>query len=189
MQLGTNYAPNSCLQLYRRHTTVVSAMHADAPKLTALVRQFGETKIIAYIKLWLVDLNTTLDLKKPLNENQIDQIAFAIIDTYRSLNLAEINLIFTNAKYGEYGDFYDRITMPTVLKWFKNYFEQRCSCAANNSYQESIQYKSYFGNAPRNSENWKEQLQKANHYHQKRVELKETESRINTIKNQQKSNE
>ncbi len=116
-------------------------MQSGTPTLGTLKREFGDKAIEAYIKLWLIHLNQLLDLKKPLTEMQIDCIALQVLNNYRSLTIADIYLIFTNAINGEYGNFYDRLTIPTVMKWFRLYFEARCQAAAEQSYTQHISNK------------------------------------------------
>ncbi len=129
------------MRALKRCNTLTKAIQSGTPSLGSLIRLLSEKQIEAYIKLWLIDLNETLDLKKPLQEHQIDTIAFYIVDKYRSLNIADLNLIFSNAKSGEYSGVYDRITTPTVMKWFKEYFEARCQAAAEQSYVKHISSK------------------------------------------------
>lgn len=163
-------------------------MNSNAPTLSNLVRTLSDIKVEAYIKLWLLDLNMTLELKHPLKEHQIDQIAFGIIDKYRNLNIADLNLIFKSAKYGEYGDFYDRITVPTVLKWFYNYYNDRCNTAGNQSYQNHVQHKTAFSHIARSSESTvKDEVRKAVAWHQNQTDLSDAQKRIDKVKKQLKN--
>ncbi|CAL2108208.1 conserved hypothetical protein [Tenacibaculum sp. 190524A02b] len=156
---------------------------SNTPTINSLIRSIGTIKVEAFIKLWLIDLNLTLDLKKPLKEHQIDQIAMNVVNKYRSLNIADINLVFQRAKNGFYGDFYDRITVPTVLKWFRVYFEDRCSTAASKSYQNHIQHKSAFANTPRSSENTLvDRLNQAEARYKKAYERSQAAERIKKVK-------
>ncbi|WP_271782203.1 hypothetical protein [Aquimarina algiphila] len=153
-----------------------------------LAKQFGEGKVMEYIKVWLVDLNKSLELKNGLKAFQINQIAFAITDKYRSLNLAELNLIFKSAKYGEYGDIM-RISIPTVMRWFKLYYQERLTMAAEQSYQDSVQHKSAFANVSRSFETREaagKELQKALDFQEKQRELHQAQQRINKAKQQNK---
>jgi len=67
-----------------------------------------------------VHLNDLIDLKNPLSEERIDYIAIQVVNKYHNLTIADIYLIFTNAINGEYGKFYDRLTIPSIMKWFKD---------------------------------------------------------------------
>lgn len=169
---------------YRNTHTAALALNSNAPKLSVLAHKFGEGKLMEYIKLWLADLNASLALKNGLNPNQIDQISFAIIDKYRSLNLAEVNLIFKHAKYGEYGDIM-RISIPTVMRWFKAYYDERLTIAAEQSYQQSVQHKSGFANVGRSSEQRitaADHTRKAVEHFERQQDLKETQKRVDQAK-------
>ncbi|MFL0104951.1 hypothetical protein [Tenacibaculum maritimum] len=173
------YNPSKCMRLYSKCSTIPKALNSQAPTLSSLIRSIGGVKVEAYIKLWLIDLNLSLGLKQPLKEHQIDQIAFGVIENYRSLNIADISLIFKNAKHGKYGDFYDRITIPTVLKWFRLYFNDRCNVAASQSYQNHIQHKSAFANTPRSCENnLREGMKEMLSMSKKQKEIQEAKIRI-----------
>lgn len=132
--------------------TVAQAIDTGSPKLIALKRQLGETALEAYMKLWLVDLGQLLDLKKPLNERQIDDIAFRIVEKYPSLNLADVTLIFERVKDGEEGKMYDRLTVPVVMSWFRNYMDERTGICAERSRQRADSYKGSFSRVPRSSQ-------------------------------------
>ncbi|MBB4117883.1 hypothetical protein GGR32_000155 [Mesonia hippocampi] len=129
------------MRQYSHCKSIALAINSDAPRLSVLKRQLGVKSVEAYLKLWLIDLNAVLDLRKPLTETQIDDLAFRIVENYRSLNIADVNLIFAQVKNGELGKVYDRLSIPTVMKWFKDYFDKRCSAAAEQSYQNHAQAK------------------------------------------------
>ena len=88
------------------------------------------------MRLWLISLNESLNLKRPLKPHQIDECAIRIVAKYRHVTISDINLIFNRAKEGEYGEFYESISIPKVLSWFKDYFDERCEVAASMSQME-----------------------------------------------------
>lgn len=137
----TNYNPSSCIKNLKHVTTVSKALTAGTPSIARMVKFFGETKVEAYIKLWLVSLNESVNLKRPLKENQIDECAIRIVSKHRHVTIADINIIFNRAKMGEYGEFFESLSMPKILKWFKDYFEERCEVAAFQSQRESDLHK------------------------------------------------
>jgi hypothetical protein len=143
-ELWTIYNPRKAKRELAKVNTTALALCSTTPSLSHMRRTLGEDKVEAYIKLWLLDLNNLLDLKKPLNESQIDDVAFRIQLGYGSLNVADLNLVFARALNGDHGIMYDRVSIPTVMKWFKDYFEERCTTAASNSYDKHVQHKSAF---------------------------------------------
>lgn len=181
-QLSEIYSPEKCMRKLSAIKTPIKALNSNTPTLSVLVRNMGVKSIEAYIKLWLLDLDASLLLKHRLKPVQIDQIAFRVVSEYRNLNLADINLIFTNAKFGEFGEFYDRVTIPMVMKWFKNYFNQRCQVAANQSYQNHVQNKTFLSGVSRSSESsLREEIGKANKFYKDHKAMQETKKRIEKV--------
>ena len=98
-----------------------------------MINEYGRVKVEAYIKLWLVNLNDFLNLKHPMTEEQIDFIAETIAEDFRQTSIGDINIIFKNAKKGVYGEFYERLSAPKVVSWFKKYYEDRVQMCAEMS--------------------------------------------------------
>ena len=191
--LLTTYAPNQAMRDFRSCSTVTKAMNSGAPKMGALVRQLGERVVEAYIKLWLIDLNKILDLKKPWKEHQIDDLAFRICDKYRSLNIADINLVFARAKNGEYSGIMDRLHTATVMKWFGNYYDERLTTASEQSYQDHVQAKTAFSGQQRSAERRMEFVVRAkanednsNNVKAAKKRIKEAEKQVKKDNNQPK---
>lgn len=103
------------------------------PSLAVLRRDNGTKKIEAIIKLYLIDLCENVNLTRPLRDTQIENIAREIVAEYYNLTIADVHVIFRKAKTGEYGDFFGSLDMPKVMSWFREYFADRCSLAAQDS--------------------------------------------------------
>ncbi|WP_157956099.1 hypothetical protein [Flavobacterium kingsejongi] len=59
-----------------------------------------------------------------------------IISDYPMLTVADITFIFKKAITGKYGEFYESLSIPKIMKWFADYFEERCEIAEMISQQE-----------------------------------------------------
>lgn len=135
-ELLETYNPKKCSRTFREITTVEKSISLKLPSIIKLKKTIGEEKMESFIKLWLIDLNNILDLRRPLRENQIDLISFYIVNDYGNLTLSDIHLIFTRAKTGFYGELYESLNMPKVLGWFRDYFEERLLTAGEMSRRE-----------------------------------------------------
>ena len=166
-KLETIYAPDQAPRQLAKINTLPKAINSGLPTLGKLQKTLSRRKIEAYIKLWFIDLNDILELKKPLSERQIDDLAWRILENYKNLNLADINRIFERAKNGYYGDMYDRLTIPGVMKWFNLYFEERCLTAADINRRQSEGSKHPFPNTQRGKEIQKADFKKASEYHKR----------------------
>ena len=139
----TIYNPRELTDRYRGVQTVSQALSIKSESIGGLNRTFGSQKVEALIKLQLVYLNDLLNLKRPLNEVQIDEIALEIVSVYVHLTMADIHLIMRRARTGHYGEFYESLNMPKVLRWFFDYFEERCEVAARRSLDSHCQVKEW----------------------------------------------
>lgn len=102
------------------------------PVLRAIVKQGEEEskKLSAMIFLNVAAFNKFLHLKNPLSNEEADFIVEQIIDEFGyALTMADVYVVFRNAKAGKYGSFYERLSAPDVLNWFRDYYDSRLDAA------------------------------------------------------------
>lgn len=121
--------------------TVRDCIKSDLPSLGNITDQFGREFLEDFIKVFLLDLNTSVNLKRPLNNNQCDFVAYQIAENHRNIRLSDINHIFVKAKSGGYGELYERLSPDKILLWFSDYWEERMLIAAELSRDEHGQSK------------------------------------------------
>ena len=122
---------------------MAQALDTPSDSLITLKCRFGTEKAEALLKLQLVYLNEMLNLKRPPGEAQIDEIAAEVVHAQPHLTMLDVHVIMRRAMSGHYGEFYESLTMPKVLKWFHDYFEERCLTAAERSRDSHAQTKEY----------------------------------------------
>jgi hypothetical protein len=110
--------------------------------LALLCRDFGREKLGALMAVHLVQLQAFLGVKHDLDGDMIDVIVEEIISTFPLLTMADVHVIFRRARNGQYGEFYERLSMPKVMTWFRNYFDERVRTAAEMSIREAERHKS-----------------------------------------------
>lgn len=103
------------------------------PSLARLRADYGEEAIEDIIRLYLIDLSENVNLKRPLRDSQVDNIAREVVAEYYSLTIADVHIIFRKAKRGEYGVLYESLDTPKVMTWFRDYFAERCQTGADMS--------------------------------------------------------
>lgn len=135
------YTPKALQVSCRGIATPLQAACSGNPCMAFLVRDHGAEKVEALVKLQLVELNELLNLKRPLTERMIDVIASDIVADFRSLNMADVWLVFRRARSGHYGELYESLNTAKVEGWFHEYFNERCSAAEEESIRESDQFK------------------------------------------------
>ena len=122
--------------------TIQHAVKVDSPSIGTVRRTYGDEETSDYLKLWILDLCQSVNLKRPLTETQIDEISLLIITEFNNITLADAYLVFKNAKMGKYGSFYESLDCPKVLTWFSDYMDERMSVHMNRSQTEHNQHKS-----------------------------------------------
>lgn len=122
--------------------TVTQAMNAPAPTLGTIQRDKNYAFAHALIMGWLVYLNDILNLNKPMTEDQIELCAQEINNTYYSLKMSDLTYLFKKIISGQYGEFYESLTIAKVLSFFRSYFEERCEIAEEESTRHHADFSS-----------------------------------------------
>lgn len=126
-----------------RLTTIDKAINAPAPTLGTLQREKSKDFAIGLTMGWLVYLNDILNLNKPMTEDQIELCAIEVNETYYTLKISDLTFLFKKIISGSYGEFYESLTIPKVLSFFREYFEERCQLAKQQSLRNHNDDKSH----------------------------------------------
>ena len=137
------YSPVNCMRHSGKLTTIDKALNAPAPTLGTLQREKTKDFAIGLTMGWLVYLNDILNLNKPMTEDQIELCAIEINETYYSLKISDLTFLFKKIISGAYGEFYESLTIPKVLSFFREYFEERCQLAEQQSQRTHCDTKSH----------------------------------------------
>lgn len=114
-------------------TTIEKAMNANSPTIGMMHREKGEQFTKSMLMIWIVYLNNLMDLKNPMSEEQTELCAQSILDEFYGLKFSDLTLLFKNIISGQYGKFYERISISDLLSFFRQYFDDRCELAATQS--------------------------------------------------------
>lgn len=137
----SEYAPGKCLRAFYRENTPVLTMKSAAPTLASIRREYSEDFQIAYISVWIVNLNDFVNALRKMSPEQIEETATIIVQEYPYLNLADINLVFRRIKKGEFGQLFAEIDGMKILSWFEQYARERARTAAEISMSLADQFK------------------------------------------------
>ena len=122
-----------------RSVTLKGVSDAVSRKTFSLVeikKNRGQAFLRNYIALWLIELNELLNLKNSLSEAQIKLCTEQIITDYSFLKLSELSLIFKRIVSGEFGELYERISMPKLMTIFRKYEQERTEVVISESSQD-----------------------------------------------------
>lgn len=113
----------------------------DMPALAEIEKNYGYEFIQAYIEGWIVNLREFVNIGKKMTDMQTFETAMIILQDYKYLTVADINLLFKRAKSGYYGKLYDRLDGQIILDWFRSYDKERAVAAMEDSINEAEKYK------------------------------------------------
>ena len=135
------YAPGKCLRVFQKENTPALTMKSAAPTLASIRREYSEDFQIAYVSVWIVNLNDFVNALRKMSPEQIEETATIIVQEYPYLNLADINLVFRKIKKGEFGQLFAEIDGMKVLSWFEQYAQERARTAAEISMSQADHFK------------------------------------------------
>jgi hypothetical protein len=109
---------------------------AKTPSIAKIKSKYGEKKIAAYIKVWVLRFNSMLNVTRPLKPYQIDRLATKIVRKFWALRIADIYMVFNRAEEGYYGASFESISIDKIQSWFSEYYEERLVVGAGMSLEE-----------------------------------------------------
>lgn len=121
----------------RKMHTAIACADSGMPVLSSMRQSYGEEWVVAYLAAWIINAQHFFNISAKMDDAQVDETAYMILDDFWALNVADVNLVFANAKRGQYGQLYGRIDGAIIYGWFKTYFEDRCTACANHAIRES----------------------------------------------------
>jgi len=88
-------------------------------------KAYGKEWVVAYVSMWLIELNDSSNVKTKMSDSQIEFTSERIFDTY-SLKVADLTLFFRNVKEGKYGAYYENLSQEKIMQWIGQYWDERC---------------------------------------------------------------
>lgn len=141
-KLLIKYSPKNCLKHAGKIKTVEMAITTNAFSIGTFHREKGRDFTEGWVLLWLIYLNSMLNLNKPMTEDQLEMCATEIVNEYYGLKITDLSLLFKRIISGAYGEFYESLSIPKVLSFFALYFEERCKIAEELSLRNHNDIKS-----------------------------------------------
>ena len=113
--------------------SVTDAINSPSHSLGKIQREQSKKFTEGLVLVWLMYLNEILNLNKPMSEEQMKLAAVLICEEFYMLKMSDLTLLFKRIISGQYGEFYERISINKVLTFFRNYLEERFEIAIDQS--------------------------------------------------------
>ena len=136
------YSPANCLKHVGKLRTIDHAMNADSPTIGTFKRELGKEFTEGLVMAWLMHLNTILNLNKPMSDEQIELCAIDVVNEFYALKMSDLAFLFKRIYSGAYGEFYESLSIPKVMSFFRDYFNERCDRAEQDSIRKHDSIKS-----------------------------------------------
>ena len=127
------YAPTNCMLYASEIKSVSDAMVKDSHSIGKIQREQSKNFTEGLLLYWLIYLNEILNLKNPMSEEQMKLASQLICEEFYMLKMSELTLLFKRIISGQYGKFYERLDIPTILTCFREYLEERFEIAIDQS--------------------------------------------------------
>lgn len=113
--------------------SVTDAINSPSHSLGKIQREQSKKFTEGLVLVWLMYLNEILNLNKPMSEEQMKLAAVLICEEFYMLKMSDLTLLFKRIISGQYGEFYERLSINKVLTFFRNYLEERFEIAIDQS--------------------------------------------------------
>ena len=113
--------------------SVTDAINSPSHSLGKIQREQSKKFTEGLVLVWLMYLNEILNLNKPMSEEQMKLAAVLICEEFYMLKMSDLTLLFKRIISGQYGEFYERLSIDKVLTFFRNYLEERFEIAIDQS--------------------------------------------------------
>ena len=131
--LLSRYNPSNCMAHAGKLVSVTDAINSPSHSLGKIQREQSKKFTEGLVLVWLMYLNEILNLNKPMSEEQMKLAAVLICEEFYMLKMSDLTLLFKRIISGQYGEFYERISINKVLTFFRNYLEERFEIAIDQS--------------------------------------------------------
>lgn len=140
-QFLKDFTVKNCLMKFTKIRTELAAYEQNVPTLASVFKTYGQEFITAYIEYWIDNLNDFINAARKMTPDQMGEIAIMIYQYYPYLNIADLNLVFTRIKHGEFGKLYESIDGVKILEYFRTYANSRANKIEQMNNNNDLVYK------------------------------------------------
>lgn len=117
------------------------AVGMHAPSLAVYKKYNNEAETLALIARMIIWTLKLLNVQKSQDDFQVVMTAKMMLSEYYFLTLSEMKYVFVRGIQGDYGQLYGKIDAMDLLRWLKEYAEQRSTYMVHQNQVKSKQEK------------------------------------------------
>ena len=129
---------DECVRKYLSVKTNSDGIKANTIKLRELSECYGDDNIANWIAAWLVSLASKMDFQVSIE--QARTTSYLILEELYMINISEFTLLFKRLIKGDYGIFYGKFNMQTIIRACKQFRMQRGEVFLNMNSEEQGKY-------------------------------------------------
>lgn len=121
------YNPTNIMIELRKCNSPALCLESETPALSELKKTDGEEKVLTVLEMWIVDINDFFNIQNKMKPGQIKETAIMILQDFYYMKIADLNLVFSNAKKGKFGTQYGYLDGSKIYQWFSDHDNERAS--------------------------------------------------------------
>lgn len=140
---GTEADKTKCLAQIEKELDTINVQLSQAPPPQAIgqLSRTYPTECEKGLKLLINDLRLFFQVDNMISTDNINALCPLIIGEYPGLSLEEITICFAQAKKGFYGEIYNRLDGPIILKWLRTYHAEKVQRVKDKQQNQHTQSK------------------------------------------------
>ena len=119
-----------------RPKSVDDVFTSSEPALAMVARELGENHARAIVVILLSEVVGFFNASNTMNDAQVAMTTDLIIEEYPYFKIDDLKLAFRNGMKGRYGEIYNRLDGSVIMRWLKQYNQERCAKADIASFNE-----------------------------------------------------
>ena len=140
-ELLQSFSPAKYFKNTKVKTLEQAALDKQSPTLGSMIRDNGREFSEGILEAWILFLNESLALKRQMSDQQIEMASDMILEEYGSLRFADLTVLFKSIIKGDYGSFYESLSIDKLMSFFKDYFDKRCEVSAVSSDSKHYEFR------------------------------------------------
>jgi hypothetical protein len=137
-QFATEFNLDSSLSRYISVKSNIDGIKTNTIKIRELSDCYGDENITNWISAWLVSLSSKMDFQ--ISTEQVTSTSLLILEELYMINISEFTLFFKRLLKGDYGIFYGKFNIQTIILACKQFRMQRGKVFLNMSSEEQKKY-------------------------------------------------